>query len=331
MTPGTLNYYLGDVSNGLAACAGDDHVNLADLSLLGFNYGGGVPLPPASPVACLDVGPTTDHSTNGRPMTDGLIQFEDLVMVALNYNTVSNPIVASRSDDPASAPGDAERLAVVAPHAVAAGETFEARVELHAGGRLHALSVALGWDAEIVEPLDARSGGFVEVAGGKTFAAGPAALDGAVLGRESAPLVGDGTFATVRFRAIRDGDPGVGLAQTFGRDRDNRSVAFDQQLSTPGAAAVSETRLLGASPAPFTSETAIRYSLAVESNVELAVFGIDGRRVRTLEHGHQPVGMHRVRWDGKDDHGTPLAAGMYYARLSVGSRQFTRAVMRLAR
>ena len=95
--------------------------------------------------------------------------------------------------------------------------------------------------------------------------------------------------------------------------------------------AVSETRLLGATPAPFASETAIGFSLAVESDIELAVFGIDGRRVRTLERGHQVVGVHRIRWDGTDDRGTPLAAGMYYTRLTVGSKHFTKAVVRLAR
>ena len=112
MTPGTLNYYLGDVSNGVATCAGDDHVNMADLSLLGANYG--ITLPSASPVECLDVGPTTDHSTDGRPLTDNMLEFEDLVIFALNFGAVSNPIVASRAE-PAPATGDAERLAVAAP------------------------------------------------------------------------------------------------------------------------------------------------------------------------------------------------------------------------
>ena len=328
MTPGTLNYYLGDVSNGVAACAGDDHVDLADLSLLGFHYG--IALPPASPVECLDVGPTTDHSPDGRPLTDHLLQFEDLVVMALNFGTVSNPIFASRTEPPA-ANGDAEQLAVVAPRHVAAGEIFEARVELHAGGRLHALSAALGWDAAVAAPQDVRSGGFLEASGGITFAAGPAAMDGAVLGRQQPALSGDGTFAIVKFRAAHDGDPGVHLAQAVGRDRDNRSVVLDNVASTPGAVAVSETRLLGATPAPFSSETAIGYSLAVESDVELAVFGVDGRRVRTLERGRRPVGVHLVRWDGTDDRGSALAAGMYYTRLTVGSRRFTRALVRLVR
>ena len=130
----------------MAACAGDDHVNVADLSLLGFNYG--ITLPLGSPVECLDVGPTSDHSPDGRPLTDHRLQFEDLVVTALNFGTVSNPIVASRAE-PAPVTADAERLAVAAPKHVVAGEIFEARVELHAGGGLHALSVALGWDAAV--------------------------------------------------------------------------------------------------------------------------------------------------------------------------------------
>ena len=87
MTSGTLNYFLGDVSNGVTPGVGDNAVNTADLSLLGMHYG--LSGAAATAYSYLDVGPTTDHSVNGRPLTDSQINFEDLVMFALNFDVVS--------------------------------------------------------------------------------------------------------------------------------------------------------------------------------------------------------------------------------------------------
>jgi len=329
LTTGTLNYYPGDMSNGVAECAGDDRVTSADVSLLGFHYGNVLAV--NDPVECIDVGPTTDHTTNGRPLTDNVIEFEDLVIVALDYGVVSAPQLAARPARAMAEASGSDRLTLTVPQRVVAGEIFAARIDLSASGRLHALSVALDWSRSAAEPQAARSGGFFEGAGGVTFAAGPAALDGAVLGAASPGLTGEGVFAVITFRALADGDPGVRLAAVRGRDRENRPVVIDDVLPDRPAATPTEVRLLPAAPAPFTTETSIAYSLTVTSQVELAVFGIDGRRVRTLYRGIQPAGVHRVPWDGTDDHGRAVAAGVYYTHLTAGSQRFGQLLVRLAR
>jgi hypothetical protein len=68
MTGGTLDYHLGDVSDGVTLGQGDNKVTTPDISLLGAHYGlsGGA----LSGFEYLDVGPTTDNSVNGRPTTD---------------------------------------------------------------------------------------------------------------------------------------------------------------------------------------------------------------------------------------------------------------------
>ena len=329
LTPGTLNYYLGDWTNGLAACAGDDRVNSADVSLLGSQYG--LTLAVNHALECLDVGPTTDHTPDGRPTTDNLLGFEDLVIMALNYGVVTAPQVAARPAAATAETGGTDRLTLTVPQQVTAGQVFEARLDLRAGGRLHALSAALDWSRLVAEPLSLRSGGFFEDAGGVTFSPGPAALDGAVLGAASPGLAGERTFAVVRFRALADGDPQVRIEVALGRDRDNHPVALDDLLPVSAETAPVATRLLPAVPAPFTTETTIGYSLANTSEVELAVFGIEGRRVRTLQRGSQPAGIHRITWDGTDDRGRAVAAGVYYARLSMPSGHFSQLLVRLAR
>ena len=116
VSAGTLNYYLADVSTGFATCAGDDRVNTPDISFLGGHYGAAIPVNDA--LECLDVGPTTDNSTNGRPLTDNVLDFEDLVMFALNYERVNAP--QPLDDRPARA-GGGERLTIDAPASALAG------------------------------------------------------------------------------------------------------------------------------------------------------------------------------------------------------------------
>jgi photosystem II stability/assembly factor-like uncharacterized protein len=70
-------------------------------------------------------------------------------------------------------------------------------------------------------------------------------------------------------------------------------------------------------PNPFNPETGIRYELPHDSNVTLAVFDLNGRRVALLESGLKTAGQHFVRWDGRDDEGRRVASGVYFYRLDA--------------
>jgi hypothetical protein len=58
--------------------------------------------------------------------------------------------------------------------------------------------------------------------------------------------------------------------------------------------------------------------------VLLEVYDLNGRRARALVQGVQPAGQHRVSFDGLDDRGRRLAAGVYYVRLARAGAQRTR-------
>ena len=57
------------------------------------------------------------------------------------------------------------------------------------------------------------------------------------------------------------------------------------------------------------------------SRVTLDVYDLNGRRVRRLVDGVLEAGMHRSAFDGRDDRGEKLSAGMFFARLSSGAEQ----------
>ena len=69
-------------------------------------------------------------------------------------------------------------------------------------------------------------------------------------------------------------------------------------------------------PNPFNAETVFSYQLPGTSDVSLAIFDLLGRRVRVLTSRKQVgAGIHRVRWDGRNDWGQPVSGGVYLLRL----------------
>jgi len=73
-----------------------------------------------------------------------------------------------------------------------------------------------------------------------------------------------------------------------------------------------------ASPNPFAGSTEIAYTVpSGGGNVEITVYDVAGRAVRTLASGAMAAGDGSVRWDGLDDAGNPVATGVYFARLDV--------------
>jgi flagellar hook assembly protein FlgD len=65
---------------------------------------------------------------------------------------------------------------------------------------------------------------------------------------------------------------------------------------------------------------------AAAGRVELALYDLAGRRVRTLVSGALPAGRHTVSWDGRGDAGARLAPGLYLAHLEGAGRSLSRRV-----
>ena len=88
-----------------------------------------------------------------------------------------------------------------------------------------------------------------------------------------------------------------------------------------------EYRLYSAYPNPFNPETHIVYDIAEEGVVELGVYDIKGRMVRTLKEGNQVRGKYTVIWDAKDSYGTEISTGVYFIRLATRSYQKSEKVL----
>lgn len=72
------------------------------------------------------------------------------------------------------------------------------------------------------------------------------------------------------------------------------------------------------SPNPFARETSLRFFIDQgPADVTVDVYNVAGRRVRGLLDRTMTRGTHIVGWDGRDDGGRDVAAGAYFARLTV--------------
>jgi hypothetical protein len=220
---------------------------------------------------------------------------------------------------------------VLAPGTVDPNGTLVARLWARGSGRLQGLSARLVWDATVVEYAGMDAGELLRAQAGVVLAPEPGVIDVALLGTRERGLLGEGSLVEVRFRVLGPGDPGLALASADGRDGRNGRVQVEVSRGGSGsdASLPHVTRLLANVPNPFNPATRIEFTLAEPGRVELGIYTVDGRRVRTLLQADRAAGLHAEIWDGRDDRGVRLASGAYYARLVTRDGTYTRPLVML--
>jgi hypothetical protein len=76
-------------------------------------------------------------------------------------------------------------------------------------------------------------------------------------------------------------------------------------------------RLYQNRPNPFNPTTEIRFSLAKSDKVEVVIYDVSGRLVKTLVDGKMEAGMHSAVWDGTNDSGSNVGSGVYWSRMKT--------------
>ena len=82
----------------------------------------------------------------------------------------------------------------------------------------------------------------------------------------------------------------------------------------------STVELYPAYPNPFNPVTSIRYNLPQAGLVNLKVYDLMGREIRTLSSGFENAGMKSVLWDARDNHGNMISSGVYIYRLEAAGQ-----------
>jgi hypothetical protein len=115
---------------------------------------------------------------------------------------------------------------------------------------------------------------------------------------------------------------------------DATSVVFDDfSVTADAVTAVGDddagTRVSFAPPwpNPAAQGTQLSFRLAVAQPLDLSLYDLAGRHVRTLLAGSYPAGPHAVAWDGADGGGRRVAAGTYIWRLVTPEAVQTRKIV----
>ena len=121
-------------------------------------------------------------------------------------------------------------------------------------------------------------------------------------------------------------DPGVYSAgiSVNSNDPDQGAVIIPLSLTVNGMSSENES-LLPAEfalhqnyPNPFNPQTKIRYDLPENSMVNITVYDMLGREVKTLVNQVQNAGFKSIIWDATNDYGKAISAGIYLYQIQAG-------------
>lgn len=289
------NYWLGDVDQAPGDAGPDGEVDAFDINQLGAYFGETIATDALG--SDLDVGPTDDWSRLGIPTTDSIINFEDLMIFALNFGVVGD----AKSQVPA---GDSVDLAWVAY------DDGTMALRLNDGACLKGLRVVADAPVGSViagDLLDAQSElTFLKNVGQKLDASV------AVMGVNNT-FTGAGDLLVVSAESAISVDDLVITAR--GADNRELEIKLSETADTPlpRVFALQENY-----PNPFNPQTKIAFSLPEAQHVRLTIYGVDGRVIKTLVDENRGAGLHEIVWQGRDRTGRSVASGTYFYRIEAG-------------
>ena len=80
-------------------------------------------------------------------------------------------------------------------------------------------------------------------------------------------------------------------------------------------------------PNPFNPTTTILYDLPEAATVHLVIYDILGKQIKTLLNQSQDAGNRIAMWDGTDDLGRQVSAGVYLYQIQAGGFNQTRKML----
>jgi len=82
-------------------------------------------------------------------------------------------------------------------------------------------------------------------------------------------------------------------------------------------------------PNPFSGGTGVSFTLSHADEAQVGVYDLSGRMVRALQRGTLAAGSHRFDWNGRDEQGRKVSAGVYFVRLEVTGRHIESKLVKL--
>ena len=77
-------------------------------------------------------------------------------------------------------------------------------------------------------------------------------------------------------------------------------------------------------PNPFNPTTTLSYELPKDAFVNITVYDIMGKKIKTLVNGLQTIGYKTIKWDATNDQDYPVSAGLYLYTIHADDFRYTR-------
>jgi hypothetical protein len=82
-------------------------------------------------------------------------------------------------------------------------------------------------------------------------------------------------------------------------------------------------------PNPFNPSTEILYKIPKDDYISIVIFNVKGNKIMSLVDDYQSAGEYSIHWNGKNEQGESVSAGMYIYSLQAGSYRQTKKMILL--
>jgi hypothetical protein len=260
------------------------------------------------------------ESPNWDPLydisTDGIIDFEDFFTFADSFGTTASENSSLTGDFGASAAKFSADFPTPIGLKVGAHIDNQVEIDLYWSGknRLQGYAITLDFDPEILR-FETFAPAGEQSALPWTLEPRPGRLTVAVGLAAGQDRFGD-DLGTLRFTRLSPLGGSIAPIGALGY-AESQTAVLVTPLPVSLAPLPRTAALYPPYPNPFNPETTLSFYLPLEGEVELRIYDLLGRPVRTLVETRMVQGYHTLSWDGRDGMERPAAAGLYLAELRI--------------
>ena len=263
----------------------------------------------------LDFAPTSDGSSTGYAQQDTHVDFEDLVIFALNYAwSRAEPACEGQkvTDGGAAASLADVTISAEVPAFSRIGEEFTVPVSISEGAGVAGYHLVLNYASNL--EVVAVSPGSVYDGIEKTFFYHDENAAGVDI--SSVVLSDDfeaGEIAVITFRSIATGSVTLQDELLDVRDWENQKANVEFDLAAKGGSLPTEYSLSQNYPNPFNPNTTIELAMPEAGQYKLTIYNVIGQVVETYE-GHSDAGYVTFNWDASGQ-----SSGVYLYKVTAGN------------
>lgn len=137
----------------------------------------------------------------------------------------------------------------------------------------------------------------------------------------------DDTLTSVVLQAAGFSDAGINVTPV---EREHAQVVIGNVIGVPDGDGAPRARLHAPFPNPFQRAVNLGFTALESGDARLEVYSVSGRLMKRLMNREVVSGQtYPMTWDGSDEQGRPVPPGIYFVRLTTGTRAYTQRMVRI--